>query len=143
MKASISVDIDAPPERVWAVMSDVEAWPQWTASVTSVKRLDSGHFDVGSRARVKQPKFPPAVWTVEEIVPGRSFTWVAGAPGFRAVGHHMVEPTPTGSRATLTFDQHGVIGELVGKFSADITNRYVHLEAAGLKRRSEEVAEGS
>jgi hypothetical protein len=55
----------------------------------------------------------------------------------------MVEPTPTGSRATLTFDQHGIIGELLGKLSADITNRYVHLEAAGLKRRSEEVAEGA
>ena len=78
MQASVSVDIDAPPERVWAVMCDTEAWPQWTASVTDVRRLDTGHFDIGSRVRIKQPKFPPAVWTVESIEPGRTFTWVAG-----------------------------------------------------------------
>jgi uncharacterized protein YndB with AHSA1/START domain len=138
VQASVSVDIDAPPERVWAVMCDAEAWPQWTASVSDVRRLDTGHFDIGSRVRIKQPKFPPAVWTVESIEPGRTFTWVAGGPGFRNVATHSVEATATGSRATLSIDQHGVIGELFARLTADITRRYLDLEAAGLKRRSEE-----
>lgn len=138
MKSSITVDIDATPERVWAVMQDTEAWPQWTASVTDAKRLDTGHFDVGSRVRIKQPKLPPVVWTVDQHEPGTSFTWVAGAAGFRTTAVHRVEPTATGSRVTLSVDQYGVIGELFARMTADLTNRYLRLEADGLKRRAEE-----
>jgi hypothetical protein len=63
---------------------------------------------------------------------------VAGAAGFRTTAVHRVEPTATGSRVTLSVDQHGVIGELFARMTADMTNRYLHLEAEGLKQRCEE-----
>jgi uncharacterized protein YndB with AHSA1/START domain len=140
--ASVTIDIDAPPERVWAVMVDVEAWPQWTASVTEAARLDTGHFDVGSRARLHQPRLPVAVWTVEDVEPGRSFTWTTGLPGFRTTGRHLVERRRDGSRATLEIEQRGLVGELVGRCTAGLTDRYLNLEALGLKRRSEEPPAG-
>jgi len=83
---SISVAIHAPPEWVWQVISDVERWPEWTASVTHVKLQTPGPLALGSRARVKQPKFPAAVWRVTALTPGQSFTWrriVAGVHGRR------------------------------------------------------------
>ena len=138
MHAGVTIDIDAPPERVWAVMVDVEAWPEWTASVSEAKRLDTGHFDVGSRVRLRQPRLPVAIWTVEDIEPGRSFTWTSGLPGFRSTGRHLVERRRDGSRVTLELEQRGVVGELVGRFIAGLVDRYVNLEAVGLKRRSEE-----
>ena len=52
---SIEIDIDAPADRVWGVLSDARAWPTWTPSVTSVEVLDDGPLRVGSRARIKQP----------------------------------------------------------------------------------------
>ena len=64
MDYSVSIDIAAPANVVWSVMSDVERWPEWTASVKRVRRLGRGPFDVGSRALINQPKFPPAVWKV-------------------------------------------------------------------------------
>src|SRR5688500_20354763 len=67
MRTDITVDISAPPEVVWAVISDVESWPEWTASVTSVRRLSSERLPVGSRVRLKQPRLPATVWTVSDL----------------------------------------------------------------------------
>ena len=137
---SVTADIAAPADRVWLVMSDVERWHEWTESITSVKRLDGGPFAVGSKATIRQPRFPPAVWTVTEIVPGQSFTWVSVAPGLRAIGHHSVEPTATGSRATLSLELQGLLGGLWGRLTQGITERYIAFEAKGLKARSENPA---
>jgi uncharacterized protein YndB with AHSA1/START domain len=139
---SITIDIAAPAERVFQVMSDVERWHEWTPSVTSVKRIGDGPLAIGSRAIIRQPKFPPALWKVSAIEPGRSFTWISGAPGLRVVGHHSVEPTAAGSRATLSLDLRGFLGGVFGAMTKDLTERYLAFEANGLKARSEQT-EGS
>ena len=135
---SISTDIDAPAERAWQVMSDTERWHEWTPSVTSVRRLGGAPFAVGSRVMIRQPKFPPALWKLTAIEPGRSFTWVSVAPGLRVVAHHQVEPTAAGSRATLSLDLQGLFGGVFGRMTKDITERYLAFEAKGLKARSED-----
>lgn len=134
---SITTDIAAPAERVWRVMSDTDRWHEWTPSITSVKRLDGGLFAVGSRAVIRQPKFPPAVWKITAIEPGRSFTWISIGPGLRVVAHHRVEPTAAGSRATMSLDLQGIFGGVLGRITKDITERYLAFEARGLKARSE------
>ena len=73
-KFSITIDINAPAERVWSVMSDIDRWHEWTPSITSVKRLGDGAFAVGTRVRIRQPGLPPAVWKLTAIEPGQSFT---------------------------------------------------------------------
>jgi uncharacterized membrane protein len=133
----VSVDIAAPPQHVWRVTTDVERWPEWTASVLSVRRLDSGPFRVGSRARIRQPGFLPALWEVTEIDEGRGFTWVTSSHGIRAAGHHRVDPISGGSRATLSVDYKGLLSGVVATLLAEKTERFLRLEAAGLKKRSE------
>ena len=132
----IAVEIPAPPERVWAVMSDVERWPEWTPSVTKVERLDGGPLAVGSRARIRQPNLLPAVWQVTELRPGRGFTWVTRSPGVRVTGIHAVEPAPGGSRATLSLEFAGPLAGIVGWITRGLNRRYLALEAEGLERRS-------
>jgi uncharacterized protein YndB with AHSA1/START domain len=136
-KFDAAIDIGAPPERVWAVMSDVERWHEWTPSVRGITRLDRGPLEIGSRAIIRQPKYPPALWKVTTIDPGRSFTWISAAPGLRVIGHHAVEPSAGGSRATVSVDYQGVFGRLLGRLTKDLTQRYLRFEAAGLKARSE------
>lgn len=133
-----SVEIDQPAEAVFAVFSDVVGWPSWTASVTSVDRLDDGPLQVGSQARIRQPKLPPATWTVTNLVPGRSFTWEARAPGVRTVGRHVVEPRGAGSTARSILEQHGPLGLILGTIYAGLTRRYLAMESAGLKARCEQ-----
>ena len=76
-------------------MSDGERWPEWTASVTSVRRLDKGPLRIGSRALIRQPRFPPAVWTVTTLEPGTGSSGRAGMPGMWVYGDHAVEPIGT------------------------------------------------
>lgn len=137
MEHSITIEIAAPPERVWQVMSDVERWPEWTPTVTSVKRLDDGPLRVGSRAKVVQPKLPEAEYAVTELSPGRSFTWVAASPGVVTTARHEVEPTPDGTRVRLSVSQAGWLGRLVAPFYRGLTDRYLVKEANGLKATSE------
>ena len=133
---SISIDIDTPVIRVFEVMADTDRWHEWTPSVRSIKRLDGGAFEVGSRAVIRQPKFPPALWTITAI-DDRSFTWMNKAPGVRVFAQHSAEPTPSGTRATLSLRYEGFLGRLLARLTRGITNRYLALEATGLKARSE------
>ena len=132
----ITFDIAAPPERVWAVMADVERWPEWTPTVTRVERLDRGPLAVGSRARIRQPRRPPAVWGVSALVEGRSFIWVTRSPGTRVVARHAVEPVAQGSRVTLSLSFSGLLGPLVARLTRRLNERYLALEAEGLRKRS-------
>jgi hypothetical protein len=140
MDFQIAVDIAAPPDTVWAVMADVERWHEWTPSVRGIRLLGKRPITVGATALVRQPKFPPAVWKVSELLPGRSFTWTTGAPGMHVFGRHSVEPAAVGSRATLHLHYDGPVGRLLARMTRDITNRYLEFEAAGLKQRSESLA---
>lgn len=92
---------------------------------------------MGSRARIKQPRFPPTTWTVTELFPGESFTWVATGPGVRTCARHQVEPTGSGALVTLTLDQQGVVGRFVGRLTTGLTKRYLGMEANGLRERAE------
>lgn len=138
MEQTITVEIAAPPERVWEVLTDVESWPEWTSTVTSVRRLDEGPLRVGSRAKINQPRIPETEYVVTEVEPGRSFTWVATGPGVRTTARHDAEPLPgIGTRVRLTVSQSGWLGSIMGRFYRGLTDRYLSNEASGLKARCE------
>ena len=137
MRFEASIQIGAPLARVFEIFSDVERWPEWTASVTSVERLGTGPLRVGSKARLRQPKLPVATWEVTEFVEGSHFIWIAKAPGVTTVGGHFVEAAGDGTLATSRLDQNGPGGWLIGMLTKSLTNRYLAMETTGLKVRAE------
>lgn len=137
MRFETAISIDATPQRVWEVFSDVERWPEWTASITSVELLTPGPLAIGSKARIRQPKLPTVVWTVTEVVDGSRFVWESRAPGVHTVAGHYVEAEGSGARAISRIDQNGIGGALIGRLYAGLTHRYLAMESAGLKSRSE------
>jgi uncharacterized membrane protein len=134
---SKTVSIDAPPDRVFAVLKDVERWPEWTPTMLSVKRRESGPFMIGSTAEVRQPKLRPAIWQVTEVEEGRNFTWTSRSPGVRMKAGHLVEPDGAGSRVVLLFEMSGLMAPLVSGLFGKLIDEYVSTEARGLKKRCE------
>ena len=132
-----AVYIDAPPQKVFAVLCDVERWPEWTPTMTSVRRLDSGPFAIGSSAQVRQPKLRLNVWRVTELQDGRNFTWTTHSPGLRMTAGHLIEPKGDGSRVELTFELSGLIAPVVSRLYGGLIGRYITTESQGLKKRSE------
>ena len=136
MEEREQVIIDAPPEVVWRVMTDVERWPEWTPTTERIERLDEGDFRLGSRARVKLKRVPASVWRVTDFQPGRAFTWETES-GVKASGEHIVEPDGGGSKVTLVASATGVLATLFAPVAFFTTRGNVRIEADGLKRRCE------
>jgi uncharacterized membrane protein len=133
-----TITIDAPPARVWAVLTDIERWPSWNRSVDSASRGEAGPLQLGSTATVKQPKLAKSKWVVTELEPERNFTWVSKATGVTSTGFHGIEPTADGrSEVTLTLDQTGPLAKIIGVLAGRLIDRYVGWEAAGLKAAAE------
>src|SRR5581483_197786 len=132
-----TVDIEAPPNRVWMVLSDLEHWSQWTPSISSIRRLDDGPLAAGSRAIVRQPKLLPARWQVTKVEEGRGFTWIAVVPGVLVTASHYIEVNGSGSRVTLSLDFSGILGPIVARLTRGLNARYLALEAQGLKKHTE------
>ena len=135
-----SIEIAAPPQLVWDVFSDVQRWPEWTASVTSLTGLDGPTLAVGKRFAIKQPGMQKLVWQVTEIEPGSSWTWVQRSPGVLVTARHYVSAQPGGTLVRQQLDQRGFLGALVGRLMAKMTRRFLELEAQGLKARSEQLS---
>ncbi len=135
MRYQVVVTIHAAAELVWAELIDVERWPRSTASISTVTRLDSGPFRVGSRARVQQPRLPTIVWTVTDLQPPRQFTWIVRSPGVTTIATHRLSPAPHhGVTLSLAIERTGLLAPLVDRFTDGLTRRYMAMEAAGMKR---------
>lgn len=138
MITSGEIEIDAPASVVWDVFAAVEQWPTWTASVRRLTALDGGELAVGRRFRLEQARMPKLVWTVSELDPGRSWTWVQRSPGgFTSARHDVVDLGDGRTLVRQVLEQRGPVGGLVGRLMKGLTRRYLDLEAEGLKRASE------
>ena len=139
-----SIEIDAPAQLVWQIFSDVERWPEWTPSVTSLVARDGTGLAVGKRFAIKQPGMSKLVWKVTEIDSGESWTWTQRSLGVLVTARHWVIPQPDGrTLVRQQLDQRGVLGALIGRLMIKKTRRFLEQEAQGLKARSEQLGRAS
>jgi hypothetical protein len=69
---------------------------------------------------------------------GKAFTWEQRQPGSTVSAHHECTPLPDGdTRIELKVVMTGALGGIVGRLYRKLTERYLAMEAAGLKARAE------
>jgi carbon monoxide dehydrogenase subunit G len=137
MRFEHTIDIDAPPDRVWAILSDLPPWGTWTTSVKSFEWVELDLLAEGAKARLELQGAPPAVWTVTSVDEGKSFVWEARIRGVYTVAGHYIAPRGGGSSLTLTLDQTGLLATLIKPMISKVSRRNMQIEAEGLKRASE------
>lgn len=64
LSGSASADIDAPLDGVWAVVADVEAWPQWQGTLSG---LDVEERDADERPSLCEVVFDAGVQKIETV----------------------------------------------------------------------------
>ena len=98
-----TIELDATPEEVWAVLTDSSAYPDWNPFITEL----DGPLQVGSRltVRIAPPGGRPMTFTptVTDVEPERRLAWLGRllVPGLFDGAHCFVLEPLLGSRTRL------------------------------------------
>jgi uncharacterized membrane protein len=118
-----SIEIDRPPEDVFAYLDELDKHSEWQADLISSRLATEGPVRVGSRATDtrKVPGGPREMtYEVTEHDPPRKSSWRVLDGPVRAVGSVTVEPVGEGGRARVSvqfeLEGHG-IGMLIAPFA--------------------------
>lgn len=108
MEITVSRNIAARPERVWAVITDLEHTAKTLSGVQHIERIDdSADFAIGTRWRETRTMFGREAteeMEVTAIEPGRSYTVIAGNDTTTYTSVLRVEPTADDtSQLSMTF----------------------------------------
>jgi hypothetical protein len=134
------IEIAAPVERVWAVLTDLGTYEDWNPFIEHIE----GELRPGARLRVRiRPPGGRAMTlspAVTDVQPARRFSWL-GHLGVRGIfdGEHMHELEPIGSDRTRYVQREafgGVLVPLVGGVLRKTEEGFRRMNAA-LKARAE------
>ncbi len=138
------ITIDAPPDIVWHVLTDLARYPDWNPFVVSA----SGDLEVGARLtnRLEPPGGKPMTFkpTVTEVDRHRTFEWLGrlGLPGIFD-GRHRFELHPIADGGTRLVHGETFTGVLVRAMRTSLdtkTRQGFEAMNAALKERAEESA---
>ena len=131
--AEAALDIDAPPERVWALLAHVPGWPHWNAGVASATL--HGPLASGSHFDMQLPDGGPLLRsTLVDVRPNAGFTDEMAFEGVIMRVAHLLAPQPEGGvRVTYRTEVDGPGAAGVG---ADVSADFPDVLAA-LKRAAE------
>ena len=128
--------IEARPDTIWAVLTDVAAYPDWDSGVVRVE----GSIAPGERITVVSEANPKRAFpvTVTELVAPERMTWSGGMPLglFRGVRTFTLRPEGAGTRFTMREEYTGPLLGLIWRSMPDLGPSFEQF-ARGLKARAE------
>jgi carbon monoxide dehydrogenase subunit G len=115
MRFSSSVEINAPVEKVWALVDRLEEWPQWMPSIKKIERVSEGPLTVGSQLSVTAKVNRLTVnllMTITEFVPERSVVMQGRALGTNLTRFYFLEPVNGKTKVTIGGEVSGLLAWL-------------------------------
>lgn len=128
------IQIAAPPETVWAVISDLSSWPEWNPDVTSMTM--EGLLAPGSSFRWRAGS-ARLVSTLQAVEPPREIGWTGRTMGIHAVHVVRFEPRDGGTRASSAESFRGLVPSVLRKYSRTVLQRGIDRILTSLKAEAE------
>jgi hypothetical protein len=137
MKAyDAAATIDAPPERIWEILTDAPAYPQWDSGVQKV----DGTIAPGEKIKVVSEANPGRAFPVKvtRFEPARSMTWSGGMPLglFKGVRTFTLTPEGEATRFTMREEYTGPLLGMIWRSMPDLGPSFERF-ARGLKAKAE------
>jgi uncharacterized protein YndB with AHSA1/START domain len=102
------LEMDSPPDAVWAWLIRAQLWPEWYPNAAHVRFLNGDPPDLSPTTRFSWRTFGVSVEsTVLEFVPRERIAWSARGVGVDAYHAWVISPTPRGSHVLTEETQHG------------------------------------
>lgn len=148
MEVTASKHVDAAPEAVWAVMTNLEGFADAISGIESVERLDDGSgFQVGTKWRETRTMFgrtATEVMWVTEFDPGHRYVVEANSHGAEYRTKQSVAPADGGgSLLTMAFSGKAVstmakvMSATVGKLFENATRKAFEKDLADVAAAAE------
>ena len=137
-----SVQIEAPVERVWAVVARAERMPEWQSNIVEIKEV-SGPLETVGASYVVVAHVPPGRrtedrWEVTDVEVGRVLEATGAAPmggSMRARNTLVALDGPSGARTELTIEMdYDLPPGIVGKVTDRIFQHAVQASNTKLKQ---------
>jgi len=115
MRFESSIDINAPVEKVWALIDKLEEWPQWMPSIKKIERLSKEPLIAGAQLVVTAKVSGLTVkllMTITEFVPERTVVMQGKALGTSLTRFYTLEPVNGKTKVTTGGEVSGVLAWL-------------------------------
>jgi hypothetical protein len=130
--------INSRPEHIFTVLKELSQWNQWTKSIIAISFLKNDRFKTGAKIKVLQPKLLPAIWTITEISENKSMVWKKKSTGLKMTANHFIQDFGEGSIVKLQIIYQGFLAMFFYRLTSSLTDTYLTMEIAGLKKKCEE-----
>lgn len=112
MLGQVTLHVEAPAERLWALVSDITNMGQWSPETYVAEWVDGSNGpEVGARFKGRNRRFGfvkyGTVCTVVAADPGREFAFVVGKPEkYTMKWSYRFEPSGTGTDVTESWESN-------------------------------------
>jgi carbon monoxide dehydrogenase subunit G len=137
MRFESSIDINAPTEKVWALIDRLEEWPQWMPSIKKIEKVSKGPLTAGSQLSVTAKVsglMVKLLMTITKFVPERKVVLDGKALGTKLTRFYTLEPVNGKTKVTIGGDISGALAWLARRGGQEVSAEI----ALAVKTRIEE-----
>ncbi len=102
IEETANVELNAPVNTIWQLVSSINDWEKWNATIESAERLTAGNWTPGFRFRQKSQRERAAfIYTITDVDLGHGASWTGSKAGLTRSMSIELRPVEGGTSVRL------------------------------------------